>query len=345
MNSAGFSKSDLSVARRAFRIAPAQLVRSLRLCLVIVSLRLPALTAFAALNPSLPGPGPQIIDLVPQALQILGKQGQSEGDRATRFLQSFLEAHPEVYRRPQTWELDQKTAEEYLGKVPAYLGAIRDLHERFLREEPAVLARFCQAFPDFAPERTRIYLMLSLFRFDAKVPSDHPDSLLVGLDGLARFHGSQVPLSVILSHEFFHLYHFQVNPLPRNPDEIPLYRLLWQEGLAVYASRQLNPSASLADVLLDPRLANQGPAAIPSEAKRLLTCLDSQEDDVAVHFLAKSEGGTAPGRIGYLIGYEIVTRLAEKSPLSSLVRLRDPGLRFAFRRELYQLTKGTAGTP
>ena len=116
---------------------------------------------------------------------------------------------------------------------------------------------------------------------------------------------------------------------------IPLYRLLWQEGLAVYASQQLNDGVSLSDVLLDPRLAANGPASIPTEAKRLLTCLDSREDAIAAHFLTKNENGE--GRIGYLIGYDVVTRLARTRSLSSLARFRDPGLRFAFRREVYRL--------
>src|SRR5258708_31989382 len=186
--------------------------------------------------------------------------------------------------------------------------------------------------------------MLSLFRFDAKIPSEHPDSLLLGMDGLARFHGTEAPLAVILSHEFFHLYHFQVNPLPKNPDDLPLYRLLWQEGLAVYASQQLNSGASLDDVLLDPRLARDGAASVPADAKRLLTCLDSREDVIAAHFLAKSENGEIPGRIGYLIGYDVVARLAKNRSISSLTRLRDPGLRFSFRRQVYKLAYPWAGT-
>jgi hypothetical protein len=220
------------------------------------------------------------------------------------------------------------------------MAGIRKLHVLFEKEEPAILDRFCQAFPEFAPGKVKIYLMLSLFKFDAKVPSEHPDSLLIGLDGLARFHGTDAPFSVILSHEFFHLYHFQVNPLPKNPDDLPLYRLLWQEGLAVYASQQLNAGASLGDVLFDQKLAANGPASLPAEAKRLLLCLDSREDDVAVHFLTKREDGEGPGRIGYLIGYDVVTRLARDRSLASLARLRDPGLRFTFRREVYRLAYG-----
>jgi len=103
-------------------------------------------------------------------------------------------------------------------------------------------------------------------------------------------------------------------------------------------------------VLLDPRLAVDGPASVPAEAKRLLTCLDSREDLTAAHFLAKSESGEVPGRIGYLIGYDVVTRLAGSRSIQSLARFRDPGLRFAFRREVYRLaypnrTPSAPGTP
>jgi hypothetical protein len=297
------------------------------------------LQLFFVLSRGLAIESPEIIDLISQDLhRVAGLSGDTDA-RAERFSKEILGAHPEVYQ--QLWHVDSANVKTYVGRVPEYIAGIRKLYTLFKREEPAILDRFCQAFPDFAPGKVKIYLILSLFRFDAKIPAEHPDSLLIGLDGLARFHGEDAPLAVILSHEFFHLYHFQVNPLPKNPDDLPLYRLLWQEGLAVYASQQLNSGASLSDVLLDPRLATEGPASIRTEAKRLLLCLDSREDATAAHFLAKSENGEIPGRIGYLIGYEVATRLARNRQLSSLARLRDPGLRFAFRREVYRLAYGT----
>ena len=283
------------------------------------------------------GPGPQILDLIPDSLQTLASLQGDAAQRADRFSELVIKAHPEVYQRLQTSALSRTAITSYLQKAPEYLSAVRDLHTLFEKQEPAIMDRFCAAFPDFIPVRTKIYLMLSLFRFDAKVPSDHSDQLLLGLDGLARFHGVPAPLAVILSHELFHLYHFQINPLPKNPDDLPLYRLLWQEGLAVYVSQQLNPGSSLADVLLDPRLAADGPSLVSAEAKRLLTCLDSKEDDIAAHFLAKSKNGNGPGRIGYLIAYDIVAKLAGNRSITSLARMRDPGLRFMFRREVYAL--------
>jgi hypothetical protein len=287
------------------------------------------LSAAYALEP------PVIIDLIPRDVRVLESLVGNPDVRAERFAKEVLAAHPEVYQR--LWHVNLEKAKAYVDRAPEYIADIGKLHARFESQAPAIVDRFCQAYPEFVPGKTKIYLMLSLGRFDAKIPSAYPDSLLIGLDGLARFHGADAPLGVILSHELFHLYHFQVNPLPKNPDDLPLYRLLWQEGLAVYASQQLNPGASLGDVLLDPRLAAQGPASIPTEAKRLLTCLDTREDVIAAHFLAKSENGEVPGRIGYLIGYDVVTHLAKDRSISNLAHLRDPGLRFAFRREVYRL--------
>jgi Predicted Zn-dependent protease (DUF2268) len=291
---------------------------------------------FFGLSRAVASESPEIIDLIPQDLQLVTNLSGDTDARAERFSKEILERQPEIYQH--LWHVDSAKVKAFVARVPEYISGIRKLHALFEQQEPTILDHFCQAFPEFAPGKVKVYLMLSLFQFDAKIPSEHPDSLLIGIDGLARFHGTDVPLAVILSHEFFHLYHFQVNPLPKNPDDLPLYRLLWQEGLAVYASKQLNGGASLADVLLDPRLAANGPASVQAEAKRLMLCLDSREDITAAHFLAKSENGE--GRIGYLIGYDVVTSLARNRSLSALARLRDPGLRFAFRREVYRLAYG-----
>ncbi|MDT7816949.1 MAG: hypothetical protein QOJ42_6865, partial [Acidobacteriaceae bacterium] len=130
-------------------------------------------------------------------------------------------------KRRRWWETDGS-----LRLVTRVLG-------RFEEQRASIEAKFLNAFPDFHSSRARIYLMLSMFRFDGKIPHDNPGMLLLGLDGLAKFHGADARLPVILSHELFHVYHFQVNPLPRDVDQIELYRLIWQEGLATYVSQVL----------------------------------------------------------------------------------------------------------
>jgi Predicted Zn-dependent protease (DUF2268) len=281
-----------------------------------------------------------VCDLMPEFLNFLRIAPEEKEDRARLFAQLVIQAHPEVYNRPQIFKTDPVTLEQYLGGLPAYLPAIKQIHTQFQEQCEPIQARFLNAFPDFDCSRARVYLMLSLFRFDGKIPHDNPRILLLGLDGLAKFHGAEIRLPVILSHELFHVYHFQVNPLPRNIDDIPLYRLVWQEGLATYVSKQLNPDASLADVLLDPRLAREGPRYIPAIARDLAKQLEAVDDSTAARYLSYWRGGQMPARMGYLIGYEIARKMAEIKSVRELARLRGYALLNLVRREMEILATG-----
>jgi Predicted Zn-dependent protease (DUF2268) len=276
-------------------------------------------------------------DLVPDLFSFLRIAPEDKASRAKLFVQLIIRPHPEVYDRPQIFKTDIGTLEQYLTSLPAYLPAIEHLHRRFEEQLASIQARFLKAFPAFDSSRARVYLMLSMFRFDGKIPHDNPRMLLLGLDGLAKFHGADAPISVILSHELFHVYHFQVNPLPRDADQIELYRLIWQEGLATYVSQVLNPEASLADVLLDPRLATEGPKFVPRFAHNLLTQLESRDDETAARYLSYRRGGQIPSRMGYLIGYQIARRMAATHPLAELAQLRGHGLLTQVRQEMQAL--------
>ncbi len=281
-----------------------------------------------------------VYDLIPDLLNFLRIAPEEKESRAKLFAQSVIQPHPEVYDRPQIFKTDNASLEQYLGVLPTYLSAIRQIHNRFQEEYEPIEANFLKEFPDFDCSKARVYLMLSLFRFDGKIPHDNPHLLLLGLDGLAKFHGANTRLSVILSHELFHVYHFQVNPLPRNIDDVALYRLVWQEGLATYVSKQLNPDASLADALLDPRLAQEGPRYIPVVARDLLTQLESVDDATTAMYLSYWRGGQIPARMGYLIGYEIARKMATTKSVRDLALLRGQTLLKLVRREIQNLATG-----
>jgi Predicted Zn-dependent protease (DUF2268) len=284
-----------------------------------------------------------VYDLIPDLLNFLRIAPEEKESRARLFAQSVIQSHPEVYDRPQIFKTDNASLEQYLSVLPTYLPAIKQIHDRFQEQYESIEANFLQEFPDFDCSKARVYLMLSLFRFDGKIPHDNPHLLLLGLDGLAKFHGADTRLSVILSHELFHVYHFQVNPLPRNIDDVALYRLVWQEGLATYVSKQLNPDASLADMLLDPRLAQEGPRYIPAVARDLVTQLESVDDATAARYLSYWRGGQIPARMGYLIGYEIARRMATTKSVRELAQLRGQTLLNLVRREMQNLATGGSG--
>jgi predicted Zn-dependent protease DUF2268 len=275
-----------------------------------------------------------VTDLLPDLFHFLEVAPNERADQAKLFADLVIKPHPEIYNRPDVFKTDLTSLQDYLGQLQTYLPAIREIHARFQRQRAAVERDFVNAFPDFDSSRARIYPMLSLFRFDGKIPSNNPHQLLLGIDGIAKFHGATARLSVIISHELFHLYHFQVNPIPVDPDALPLYRLIWQEGLATYVSQRLNPGSSLADVLLDPRLAEEGPRFVPVTAQQLLTQLESTDDATAATYLLSRRGSQAPGRMGYLIGYEIAKNLGETRSLHELALLRGPFLLHIITGEL-----------
>jgi hypothetical protein len=276
-------------------------------------------------------------DLVPSLFHCFDAFPTEKQQRVRLFADEVIQSHPEIYRRPDVFKTDPPTLEKYLDQVTPYLSAIRKIHARFIKECEPIEESFCARFPDFNRSQAEIYLMLSLFHFDGKIPHDNPRALFLGLDGLAKFHGASVPLDVILSHELFHLYHFQVNALPAPIDTIPLYRLIWQEGLATYASASLNPKATMADVLLDPRLARDGPKYVPAVARALVTQLESTDDEATARYLSYRRGSEIPSRMGYLIGYDIVARLAPTRSLTELARLRGQRLLSLMREQVRSL--------
>jgi hypothetical protein len=281
-----------------------------------------------------------VYDLIPDLFNFLRIAPEEKESRARLFAQSVIQPHPEVYDRPQTFKTDNASLQQYLGVLPIYLPAIKQIHDRFEAQYEPIEANFLKEFPDFDCSKARVYLMLSLFRFDGKIPHDNPHVVFLGLDGLAKFHGADTRLSVILTHELFHLYHFQVNPLPRNIDDVELYRLIWQEGLATYVSKQLNPDASLADILLDPRLAQEGPKYIAAVARDLVRQLESVDDSTTAMYLSYWRGGQIPARMGYLIGYEIARKSAATKSVQELARLRGQPLLSLVRQEMQVLATG-----
>ncbi len=289
--------------------------------------------------------GQLIHDIVPDELAELALPADANVSRPER-LQSFLaHSHPEIYQRSTLFQLDPDFLKRYVSQIDVYLPAIHELDTELPKNLESVLPDFQRLFPDFQPSKTKIDLILSLFRFDAKVPHDDTGTLLIGLDALAKFYGRQAPLRVILSHELFHLYHFQVNPLPRDLDQLTLGRQVWQEGLATYVSHEMNPSAPMRDILLDPRLAAEGPAFIPQAAREIEAKLQSTDDADTAIYLLHNNSRLRPSRMGYLVGYEIARRLAQSMTLTELAHLRGRALVAAMRTELNSMSSSPGQEP
>jgi hypothetical protein len=276
----------------------------------------------------------RIQDRWPAIFQLLTNSSVDGSAKAARLVDYLRRECPEIADRLHVADMTSDDSERYLAELQRRSFAIRSLARRFAAMHSGLEERFDQIFPDFRPSRTTVYLTVSRFRFDGKVPHDRLDSLLLALDGVAKFHGANAPIAVIFSHELFHLYHFQVNPPAANPDQVPLYRLIWQEGLACYVSGVINPAASFGDILFDPRLAAKGPKYVKQVARQLLIDLQSTDDIQTAEYLTYRTTGSTPPRMGYLIGYQVVAKLAKQHSLVELAHLRDPELRFTMKREV-----------
>lgn len=169
--------------------------------------------------------------------------------------------------------------------------------------------------------------------------------MLFGIDGIAEFHGVNADLTVLFSHELFHVYHAQVNLAlfppnvggPREAENVPLYEAVWIEGLATSVSGALNPKAPVSDLLLNQKLYDAGMPAMPVIASRILAKFDSTSDPDNAEFLRGGVKGDIPARSGYLTGYLMAKDLSAKYSLAELAHLTGAALRAAIHDELTRM--------
>jgi Predicted Zn-dependent protease (DUF2268) len=264
------------------------------------------------------------------------------------FRSEVVAKFPELYTdtvlgRENVRALD-KLALKWLAATRKNGLAGRKLERDLVRSLPVLLARFQKTFPDFRCDFP-IYLMASLGSLDGagRMVAGHP-ALVLGIDTMAEFEAPK-ELPVVIAHELFHRYNFQAAGFSDDPgDRQAIWRTLWAEGLATYASGQLNPQASLGEVLISPDLAARGPTLIG----RLAAALRDNDAPDPPLYAEYFEGGSAkaraagiPQRSGYYVGYRVVQLLAKRHSLFRLAHLKGPALHREIDRALEDLAGKT----
>ena len=214
----------------------------------------------------------------------------------------------------------------FLARVGTDVTAMRVLTARLASELPRYGQAFADSFPDFA-ERGAVYIYPSIYNRNGGVFEVSNQRVLgFGVDMIARLGGTTANLRVLVSHELFHLYHYQRRP--EFAGRLALWGQLWREGLATYVSERLTPRATEAEVLSDSTLS-----------RAVLDVLPTLIGDVRAHFDDTSRVATQPymqsrrvradipPRAGYYVGYRIARRLGEGQPLASLARWGGDSLR------------------
>jgi hypothetical protein len=237
-----------------------------------------------------------------------------------------------------TAEQDRGIA-EYLKEVASFVPAIRVLNLRLEQDLTAYDQEFLKVWPDFRADEP-VYFTISMGTFDGALRDvNGTNALLFGVDLIARLHGSTANLSVLFDHELFHVYHRQVVPSLFEGDEI--WKRLWIEGLAEYVSWRMNPASKEDDVLLSAELRSKGIPLLPCLSASINRVLDSTDGGDYARYFLSGQAGADPPRAGYLVGFEVVSRMGERRSLAELSRLSGEDLRQEIAATLSELA-GTA---
>ncbi|MGH6890353.1 MAG: DUF2268 domain-containing putative Zn-dependent protease [Rhizomicrobium sp.] len=206
----------------------------------------------------------------------------------------------------------------------------RAVERDLVRSLPVFLAHFQKTFPDFRCNFP-IYLMVSLGSLDGagRMVGGKP-ALALGIDTIANYENPKW-MPALIAHELFHRYNFQAAGFSDDPgDRQAIWRTLWAEGLATYVSGQLNPQASLGEVLFSSDLAKRGPPLIGRLAAALRNN-DAPDPPLYARYFEGGGGGEAgaepiPQRSGYYVGYRVVQLLAKRRSFYELAHLKGPSL-------------------
>lgn len=293
---------------------------------------------------------PVVVNVMPEFWRYWDAALGKESAEKVRLLREMVFApHRDLYQEVVAVPDDARLA-RYLETIGEALPALRRVSDSFpdlLRE---AWASFVRAYPDFAQD-VPVYAAPSLFAPSGQVRElGGRRIILFGLDSMATAPAWVSGHTTDVHHELFHAYHGQVNPevaeaarnflAPGRPS--PLYARLWYEGLAVHATRRLNPDAPLRDLLMARTLGEAAPPILPRLALALRSRLDSTDGaDVRTFFMFGSRRDAVPPRSAYYVGMRLAQELNGRFTLAQLARLQGPGLRTEIERALRGLEAAT----
>lgn len=286
----------------------------------------------------------QVVDLMPSYEAALRSAGTIDRYRTT-----LTQRHPDIYNRDYVNALlaadftDGET--KSLAWARDHLAEVEASRRLILAEAPVRLERFGQRFPAFRCDFP-FYVAPSFGHLDGSAAVYQGKPLMVfAPDTIPRLHEPPV-VRVLIDHEIFHVYQAQVThgAFGSFATGVPkTYQSLWSEGMAVYASWQANPEASLDDALLSPDLRAQAEPYVPALAAALRDHLDDHDPAFfAQYFTGGAHPPHGPPRSGYYIGLLVVRELAMRYPLTALAEMDEAKVRLLMRQELDALARKNA---
>ena len=275
--------------------------------------------------------GLQVVDATDAYLALLRRGGTAPYDDETQaFLDTVFAQHPKLYsaevigfdeeRAPR--EALTEILPEYLPHAYAHAEQIEGVAQAFLQSLDTHRVTFESTFGRFT-RPTPVYLTASLGSFDggARIVDGEP-ALLFGIDGIAMFHQPDTDLAPFFHHELFHMHHGQtLEALGAELGDDTVGKALWIEGVATYVSHELNPEATLPELLLSETMVHETDARMAELATELADNLHSSDGQLFADYFIGQGGDRIPDRCGYYIGMRVAEHIARNHSLQDLATL------------------------
>jgi len=219
---------------------------------------------------------------------------------------------------------------EFWNDIAPKMEKIAKLNKNAEAEIKNVLGEFKKYFADFDPARN--YYITIAFSFKGKVVD------VAGKDvfaiGLESFGDDILQFKITVAHELFHLYHFQFFTTSG-----AIYRKVWAEGMATYASAVIVPGYKDSKYLgFSVEKMNKCYELLPKMAAELRKNMGERDEKLERIYLGAENNDTEiPPEAGYYVGLQIVASLAKKTPIDELAKLKSDKVYALFETELKKL--------
>ena len=255
------------------------------------------------------------------------KKDKPEAEQLASFQKDVASLFPQFYGvaryRGQATQADKDKF--ILDAIKSFPG-IRNDYVRKTREFeinlPRYVASFKTWFPDFQP-RFDTWVLHSLGEMDGGTRTfGGKNYLIFGIDGMVRYHGKGNE-SAFFHHELFHTYH-NMALTDCDSDDEPIWNSLWQEGLATYVSKVMNPGANDTELLLSfpNEMAERTRKVLPAAFTDLASVLERRDPKVYSNLFSTSDSAsTLPTRRGYYLGYLVAQDAARSYSVQELAKL------------------------
>lgn len=267
----------------------------------------------------------------------------TEDERYDALIQ-FEAQYPTIYdhiiyqKGTPNWQERKNTLrQKFLQKLPHLFPKMNVLFTTVNKLIIHSESQFKQKFASLS-DNISVYILPSMLSFNGRVafvPDSSKKALFIGIDYIADTNEN---LSILFSHEYFHLYHD--GKWQNDADKAIMANPLWTEGFATYVSELLNPTASETDILMAPDLAEKCKNKVFRQAlaQEFLPLLETDGKDTYNNWFSMG-GDTKPYRRGYCLGYHVVKIIAQNHNLDDMVMWNQSRFTQEIKKVLVQLFK------